>query len=67
MPSEQKSLPVLLTSAKTAELLRVTERTLDNWRERGFGPRYIRLGRQRHHKVVYDLRAIEEWILQQQR
>lgn len=55
--------PVFLTPAEVAKMLRCTERTLDNWRDRNFGPPYVRLGPQRHHKVVYDLHAVERWLL----
>lgn len=57
-------LRVFLTPAEVAEYLRCTERTLDNWRDRNFGPPYLRLGTQRHHKVVYDVHALESWLLQ---
>lgn len=60
-------LPVFLTPAEVAKWLSCTERTLGNWRDRNFGPPYVRLGTQRHHKVVYDLHAIERWLLQQTR
>lgn len=34
----------LLTSAEAAELLRVTVGTLEQWRGKGAGPRFVRIG-----------------------
>lgn len=44
-----------LTPKETAERLRMTIGTLANWRVRGDGPRYVKLGR----KVLYPLPEIE--------
>lgn len=51
-----------LTPNETAQLLRVTPRTLDNWRDIGFGPSWLTLGYKPHIKIVYDLRAIQSWL-----
>ena len=34
----------LLDTAEASDFLKVSVRTLENWRARGIGPRYIRLG-----------------------
>jgi len=52
----------LMTPAELANMLRVTERTLDNWRDSGTGPPYIRLGNQRHHRVLYNLSSVLAWL-----
>ena len=44
-----------LTPSEAAARLRTTIGTLSNWRVRGEGPRYIKLGR----KVLYPLAEIE--------
>lgn len=44
-----------LTPQEVAVRLRTTVGTLSNWRIRGGGPRYIKLGR----KVLYPLAEIE--------
>jgi hypothetical protein len=40
---------VLLTQAESAELLRLSERTLERWRVSGDGPMFVKLGR----RVMY--------------
>lgn len=37
--------PFMLTTAEVAKLLNISERTLEDWRLRGGGPRYIKVGR----------------------
>lgn len=44
-----------LTTQETAARLRVNVGTLANWRVRGEGPRFIKLGR----KVLYPLAELE--------
>lgn len=46
-----------LTQAETAQLLRLSERTLERWRLEGLGPPYRKFGR----RVVYRLEDIERW------
>lgn len=48
----------LLDSKEAASFLRVTPRTLRNWRHRGDGPPYIKLGR----AVRYTKKDLEDWI-----
>lgn len=52
-----------LTAKEAAERLRVNNGTLSNWRVRGDGPRYIKLGR----KVLYPLAEIEAFEQRQLR
>ena len=51
-----------MTSVEVADLLKVTARTVENWRLEGRGPRYIMLGREGVGRVVYNLRDVEEWV-----
>ena len=52
-----------LTPKEAAERLRTTIGTLSNWRVRGDGPRFIKLGR----KVLYPLTEIEAFEKRQLR
>jgi excisionase family DNA binding protein len=49
---------VLLTQAETAELLRLSERTLERWRVVGGGPVFCKLGK----RVLYRRADLDEWI-----
>lgn len=46
-----------LTDRETADLLRVTIRTMMRWRRSGNGPPYTRTGR----RLLYSRREIEAW------
>jgi excisionase family DNA binding protein len=48
----------LLTQSEAAELLRLSERTLERLRVSGAGPKFCRLG----HSVRYRLGDVEAWI-----
>jgi excisionase family DNA binding protein len=48
----------VLTKAETAELCRVTVRTLTRWAQRGVGPRQIRVGLQ----TRYNRADVEEYL-----
>lgn len=56
----QKTAPrePLIDTDGAAELLRVSRRTIEAWRLRGGGPRFVRVGR----AVRYRVRDIEDWI-----
>jgi predicted DNA-binding transcriptional regulator AlpA len=49
---------VLLTQSETAELLRLSERTLERWRVVGSGPVFCKLGK----RVLYRQADLDEWI-----
>jgi excisionase family DNA binding protein len=49
---------MLLTQAETAELLRLSERTLERWRVIGGGPAYVKLGK----RVLYPRTELHRWI-----
>lgn len=49
---------MLLTQAETAELLRLSERTLERWRVLGGGPVFCKLGK----RVLYRRADLDEWI-----
>jgi len=49
----------LLTPAELASRLRVSVRTVKNWRSDGFGPPFIRLGARR---VRYAPSDVNDWL-----
>jgi hypothetical protein len=55
-------LPRLLTTSEVAKMLRVSERTLEDWRTRERGPSYFRLGNAGRSKVLYELHQILAWL-----
>ncbi len=52
-------MSALLTTRQAAKELGLSPRTLQSWRVRGGGPRYIRIGRNR---VLYDPEDLESWL-----
>jgi excisionase family DNA binding protein len=51
----------LLDSDELAELLGVPSKTLADWRLRGLGPAFVRVGRH----VRYEPAAVDEWKAKQ--
>lgn len=51
--------PATLNVSGAASYLGVSESTLNTWRTRGKGPRYVRLGR----KVLYRVAALNDYLL----
>jgi hypothetical protein len=49
--------PTFLTQREVSDLLRLSERTLEDWRLTCQGPPYLKLGRH----VRYDLTDVVEW------
>ncbi|MEU4014893.1 helix-turn-helix domain-containing protein [Microbacterium sp. NPDC028030] len=56
-------LASLISPATLADALGTTERTLSEWRIRGYGPSYLRVGR----TVRYRPEAVDSWLLAQER
>lgn len=48
----------LMRPKQTAELLNVTERTLRQWRQRGWGPAFLRLP----GGIRYERPAVVQWL-----
>ena len=48
----------LASSAEVAEVLGIPEKTLTEWRSRGLGPAYLKVGRY----VRYRWSAVNEWL-----
>lgn len=52
------ALPPLATTAEVAAYVRKSVKTLANWRSRGIGPKWIKVG----HSVMYRARDVEKWL-----
>ena len=50
--------PKLLSTKELAKVLKMSHRSLENMRQRGEGPKYIKVGR----AVRYDLVDVQAWI-----
>jgi predicted site-specific integrase-resolvase len=48
----------LVTQSRLADLLAVSERTLERWRVEGIGPAYVKAGR----RVLYRMEDVENWL-----
>lgn len=59
MPSDE-----LISTEELAEILGLKTRTVKSWREKGKGPKFLRLS----HKVIrYKKVDVEKWLEQQKR
>jgi len=52
----------LLTQDQVAEILQVHPGTLENWRMRGEGPRFVKLGAKRRSPIRYKREDVEDWL-----
>lgn len=55
-------IPRAFSEDVTAAALDVSVRTLQGWRAKGKGPKFVKLGRGLRSKVVYSAQAIEQFI-----
>lgn len=55
--------PTLLTDVEAADFLGLSRLTLRNWRYKGRGPRFCKLG----GAVRYDRTTLEAWLAAQER
>jgi excisionase family DNA binding protein len=53
----------LLTQQQAAEMLCLSERTLERWRVSGDGPAFVKLGR----RVAYRAEDLEAWVASRRR
>jgi excisionase family DNA binding protein len=51
----------LLTEVDAARFLRISSRTLQAWRVKHYGPRFVRVGR----AVRYRRQDLEDWVSEQ--
>lgn len=52
------SAPVRVTTKVAAEYLGVSVRTLEDWRAKGSGPKYVRIG----HRIRYEVGELDAFI-----
>lgn len=52
----------LMTPNQLAAYLNLDAGTLQNWRTQRRGPRWVKLGKGRNAKVVYNSADVERWI-----
>jgi hypothetical protein len=57
-PSQTRDDLLLLNQVQAARFLTVNPRTMEGWRYKGEGPRFIRVGR----AVRYRLRDLHAWL-----
>ena len=65
MPAPSKTQPLaraLLTTREAAEYLNVKPNTLDIWRMKGAGPRYVRLGTGTRQPIRYSIKDLDAYI-----
>lgn len=60
--AEEEFQHEFMTTAEVAQLVRMSERTLEGMRLRKEGPAYLKLGVGRRAKVVYSRKAVDAWL-----
>jgi predicted DNA-binding transcriptional regulator AlpA len=55
----------LLDNEQTASLLGIKPNTLEIWRHKGKGPRFVKLGHAKQAPIRYQRSAVAEWLEQQ--
>jgi predicted DNA-binding transcriptional regulator AlpA len=61
--SAQSNAPKLLNTPELADMLTNKSNTIEGWRIKGIGPKYIKIGR----LVRYRPEDVEEWLEAQSR
>ena len=54
----------LLTPQQVSDLLQINVGTLENWRLRNHGPKFLKLGGQPKSPVRYRLQDVEYWMFE---
>lgn len=54
----------LLTPQQVSDMLQISVGTLENWRFRGHGPKYLKLGGQHRSPVRYRLQDVEDFMFE---
>ena len=54
--------PAYLTPQQASRFLGLRERTLGEWRRRGIGPRYSRIGGRPNGRVRYSVADLHNWM-----
>ncbi len=58
MTATPKPGAVLMDTDETADYLKLSAKTLRNWRSDGDGPPYVKFG----NRVRYDRRKVDSWL-----
>lgn len=61
--AQDKNVPILLDTSEVADLLTNKSNTIEGWRIKGIGPRYIKIGR----LVRYRIEDVNAWLESQER
>jgi excisionase family DNA binding protein len=62
MPNELPTTLHFLTQKQLAELINVSERTLERWRVQGRGPKFVAMGPRRR---LYRVSDVDDWTRSQ--
>jgi predicted DNA-binding transcriptional regulator AlpA len=54
----------LLTPQQVADLLQVSTGTLENWRIKNHGPKFLKLGGQHRSPVRYRMQDVEDFMFE---
>jgi hypothetical protein len=54
----------LLTPQQVSDLLQITVGTLENWRLKNHGPKFLKLGGQHRSPVRYRLQDVEDFMFE---
>lgn len=60
--SDERNLPIFLTTEELADMLRKSPRTIEDWRLDGKGPDYIKLGLGQTARIIYPMKNVETWL-----
>jgi hypothetical protein len=52
----------LLTPEEVSGILKITVGTLENWRQKNYGPAFLKLGGKPRSPVRYRRQDVENWI-----
>ena len=63
MDERSNQMQPMLTQSEAAHFLRASVRTLEDWRVRGFGPKFVKIG----SRVCYQQSALTDWVEAQTR
>ena len=57
----------MLSTKEVAEAFGLADQTLRQWRMKGEGPPYYRVGDGQRYRVRYDVEKVEAWLIERER
>jgi predicted DNA-binding transcriptional regulator AlpA len=60
----EKTPEQLLTPQQVSDMLQISVGTLENWRLKNHGPKYLKLGGQHRSPVRYRLQDVEDFMFE---